>query len=115
MRSPSSFTKRRGSGSARGVSCSPPEDSRVWRLSVFILDRTHPSNPRRNRMTVNRASARYEGLGKEGKGSITTKSGVLDEQPYGFGPRFEGQPGTTPEELIAAAHADFLTLSPETG
>src|SRR3546814_5021794 len=105
MQSPSSFTKRRGSGSALGVSCSPPEDSRVWRLSVFILDRTHPSNPRRNRMTVNRASARYEGFGKEGKGSITTKSGVLDKQPYGFGTRFEGQPGTNPEELIAAAHA----------
>src|SRR3546814_15157962 len=80
MQSPSSFTKRRGSGSALGVSCSPPEDSRVWRLSVFILDRTHPSNPRRNRMTVNRASARYEGFGKEGKGSITTKSGVPDKK-----------------------------------
>lgn len=62
-------------------------------------------------MTVNRASARYEGFGKEGKGSITTKSGVLDAQPYGFGTRFEGQPGTNPEELIAAAHAACFTMA----
>lgn len=62
-------------------------------------------------MTVNRASARYEGFGKEGKGSITTKSGVLDNQPYGFGTRFEGLPGTNPEELIAAAHAACFTMA----
>ena len=62
-------------------------------------------------MTVNRASARYEGFGKEGRGSITTKSGVLDKQPYGFGTRFEGQPGTNPEELIAAAHAACFTMA----
>lgn len=62
-------------------------------------------------MTTNRASARYEGFGKDGKGSITTKSGVLDAQPYGFGTRFEGQPGTNPEELIAAAHAACFTMA----
>ncbi len=62
-------------------------------------------------MTVNRASARYEGFGKEGKGSITTKSGVLDQQPYGFGTRFEGVPGTNPEELIAAAHSACFTMA----
>lgn len=62
-------------------------------------------------MTVNHASARYEGFGKEGKGSITTKSGVLDKQVYGFGTRFEGQPGTNPEELIAAAHAACFTMA----
>lgn len=62
-------------------------------------------------MTVNRASARYDGLGKSGKGSISTASGVLSEQPYGFGARFEGQPGTNPEELIAAAHAACFTMA----
>ncbi|HEX7852946.1 MAG TPA: OsmC family protein [Sphingobium sp.] len=62
-------------------------------------------------MTTNSASARYEGLGKAGKGSITTKSGVLSDQPYGFGTRFEGQPGTNPEELIAAAHASCFTMA----
>lgn len=62
-------------------------------------------------MTTNSASARYEGLGKAGKGFITTKSGVLDRQPYGFGTRFEGQPGTNPEELVAAAHAACFTMA----
>ena len=62
-------------------------------------------------MTVNRASARYEGFGKEGEGSITTKSGVLNAQPYGFGTRFEGLPGTNPEELIAAAHPACFTMA----
>lgn len=62
-------------------------------------------------MTTNSASAKYEGLGKTGKGSITTKSGVLSGQPYGFGTRFEGQPGTNPEELIAAAHASCFTMA----
>jgi lipoyl-dependent peroxiredoxin len=62
-------------------------------------------------MTTNSASARYVGLGKDGKGSITTKSGILKEQPYGFGTRFEGKPGTNPEELIAAAHASCFTMA----
>ena len=66
-------------------------------------------------MTTNTASARYEGLGKDGKGSITTRSGVLSGQPYGFGTRFEGQPGTNPEELIAAAHAACFTMATSFG
>lgn len=66
-------------------------------------------------MTTNSATARYEGLGKEGKGAITTKSGVLSEQPYGFGTRFEGKPGTNPEELIAAAHAACFTMATSFG
>ena len=62
-------------------------------------------------MTTNSASARYEGLGKDGKGAISTRSGVLSDQPYGFGTRFEGKPGTNPEELIAAAHASCFTMA----
>ena len=62
-------------------------------------------------MTTNSASARYEGFGKNGKGAISTRSGVLSDQPYGFGTRFEGQPGTNPEELIAAAHAACFTMA----
>jgi len=62
-------------------------------------------------MTTNSASARYEGLGKDGKGAISTRSGVLSDQPYGFGTRFEGKPGTNPEELIAAAHAACFTMA----
>lgn len=62
-------------------------------------------------MSTNTASARYQGLGKDGKGSISTKSGVLDAQPYGFATRFEGKPGTNPEELVAAAHAACFTMA----
>jgi osmotically inducible protein OsmC len=61
-------------------------------------------------MTVNTASARYEGFGKEGQGRVSTASGVLDA-PYGYGTRFEGEPGTNPEELIAAAHASCFTMA----
>jgi osmotically inducible protein OsmC len=57
------------------------------------------------------ATARYEGTGKDGKGSITTQSGVLQEQRYGFQSRFEDGPGTNPEELIAAAHAGCFTMA----
>ncbi len=62
-------------------------------------------------MTVNTASARYEGLGKDGKGHILTKRGALDAEPYGFASRFEDGPGTNPEELIAAAHAACFTMA----
>jgi osmotically inducible protein OsmC len=61
-------------------------------------------------MTVNTASARYGGLGKEGRGRVTFASGALDA-PYGFGTRFEGQPGTNPEEMIAGAHASCFTMA----
>lgn len=62
-------------------------------------------------MTVKTASARYEGLGKDGKGHISTQSGVLSDQPYGFNTRFEDGQGTNPEELIAAAHASCFTMA----
>ena len=62
-------------------------------------------------MIVRSASARYVGFGKEGKGSVSTQSGVLDGQPYGFNTRFEDGKGTNPEELIAAAHAACFTMA----
>ncbi|MBM0170695.1 OsmC family protein [Altererythrobacter sp. C41] len=61
--------------------------------------------------TTNTGSARYEGLGKDGKGHVSTGSGALKDQPYGFATRFEGAPGTNPEELIAAAHASCFTMA----
>lgn len=57
------------------------------------------------------ATARYEGTGKEGKGSLTTQSGAIQDQRYGFHARFEDGPGTNPEELIAAAHAGCFTMA----
>ena len=63
-------------------------------------------------MTItNTGSARYEGLGKDGRGHVSTGSGALSDQPYGFTTRFEGEAGTNPEELIAAAHAACFTMA----
>jgi len=61
--------------------------------------------------TTRTASARYEGFGKEGRGSITTQSGVLTDQFYGFATRFEDEKGTNPEELVAAAHSSCFTMA----
>ena len=62
-------------------------------------------------MTTRTATARYDGLGRDGKGHLTTQSGVLNDQPYGFGTRFGDEPGTNPEELAAAAHAGCFTMA----
>jgi osmotically inducible protein OsmC len=56
-------------------------------------------------------SAAWQGGLKDGKGSITTESGALKAYPYGFAARFEGQRGSNPEELIAAAHAACFTMA----
>lgn len=61
-------------------------------------------------MTTNTATARYEGLGKDGKGHVKAKSGAIDA-PYGFQTRFEDKAGTNPEEMIAAAHASCFTMA----
>lgn len=57
------------------------------------------------------ASAKWQGTIKEGKGLISTQSGALTEQPYGFNTRFEDKKGTNPEELIGAAHAGCFTMA----
>ena len=56
-------------------------------------------------------SAVWQGGIKDGKGAISTKSGALNAYPYGFASRFEGKPGTNPEELIGAAHAGCFTMA----
>ncbi len=56
-------------------------------------------------------TAVWEGGIKDGRGGISTKSGALDKYPYGFSSRFEGKPGTNPEELIGAAHAGCFTMA----
>jgi osmotically inducible protein OsmC len=56
-------------------------------------------------------TAVWHGGLKDGKGAISTKSGALDNYPYGFASRFEGKPGTNPEELIGAAHAGCFTMA----
>jgi len=57
------------------------------------------------------ASAVWTGGLKDGKGSISTQSGVLKDSPYGFNTRFEDKPGTNPEELIGAAHAGCFSMA----
>ena len=57
------------------------------------------------------ASAHWQGDLKQGKGTISTQSGALKENPYGFNTRFEDAPGTNPEELIGAAHAGCFSMA----
>ena len=56
-------------------------------------------------------TAKWQGGLKDGKGELSTKSGALNAYPYGFASRFEGKPGTNPEELIGAAHAGCYTMA----
>ena len=56
------------------------------------------------------ASAVWQGGLKDGKGRLSTHSGVLSNTPYSFGTRFEDGVGTNPEELIAAAHAGCFSM-----
>ncbi len=56
-------------------------------------------------------SARWQGELKTGTGHVSTESGVLNDQPYGFNTRFEGKSGTNPEELIGAAHAGCFSMA----
>jgi lipoyl-dependent peroxiredoxin len=63
-------------------------------------------------MKINRnGSASWSGGIKDGKGSISTESGALKAYPYGFSSRFEGLPGSNPEELLGAAHAACFTMA----
>ena len=63
-------------------------------------------------MTIHKhGSAHWSGDIKKGKGTVSTESGVLNQQPYGFNTRFEGAKGTNPEELIGAAHAACFSMA----
>ena len=58
-----------------------------------------------------KGSAVWEGTIREGKGSVSTESGVLAATPYSFTSRFEHGAGTNPEELLGAAHAGCFTMA----
>jgi lipoyl-dependent peroxiredoxin len=60
---------------------------------------------------IRTGTAHYEGLGKSGKGRVSTQSGVLSDARYDFNTRFEHEAGTNPEELVAAAHASCFTMA----
>tara|TARA_R100000750_G_scaffold26075_2_gene16746 strand:+ start:303 stop:827 length:525 start_codon:yes stop_codon:yes gene_type:complete len=73
--------------------------------SLFVHSQ-HPENSMKKT-----ASAVWQGDLKSGKGTISTESGALKDNPYGFNTRFEGAPGTNPEELIGAAHAGCFSMA----
>ena len=60
---------------------------------------------------IRKANAVWRGTGRDGAGDLSTASGVLSQTPYSYKTRFEDQPGTNPEELIAAAHAGCFTMA----
>jgi osmotically inducible protein OsmC len=63
---------------------------------------------------LRKSSAVWNGTGKEGSGTLSSTSGVLNQTPYSFSARFvseDGKAGTNPEELIAAAHAGCFTMA----
>jgi osmotically inducible protein OsmC len=62
-------------------------------------------------MIKRKGSAVWSGGLKDGKGTVSTQSGALNQTQYGFNARFENGPGTNPEELIAAAHAGCFTMA----
>lgn len=62
-------------------------------------------------MFTKTGSAKWQGGLKDGTGAVSTESGALSDQPYGFNTRFEDKPGTNPEELIGAAHAACFSMA----
>jgi osmotically inducible protein OsmC len=63
---------------------------------------------------IRKSTAVWHGTGKDGKGTLTSTSGVLNQTPYAFASRFiseDGKAGTNPEELIAAAHAGCFSMA----
>ena len=60
---------------------------------------------------IRKAKAVWRGTGRDGTGDLSTDSGVLAKSPYSFKTRFQGEKGTNPEELIAAAHAGCFTMA----
>src|SRR3546814_18846550 len=57
-----------------------------------------------------KASAHWKGTGKDGSGTVSTQSTVMDQTAYSYKTRFEDGVGTNPEELIGAAHAGCFTM-----
>lgn len=62
-------------------------------------------------MIKRNGSAVWSGGIKDGKGTVSTQSGILNQAQYGFNTRFENGPGTNPEELLGAAHAGCFTMA----
>jgi len=79
-------------------------------VTLLLYQRSNPRDEE-HAMTTTSGSAKWQGGIKDGKGAISTRSGALNDYPYGFASRFEGKPGSNPEELIGAAHAACFTMA----
>jgi osmotically inducible protein OsmC len=82
--------------------------------AIFDVRETVPigvSIPESGAEMIKKASAVWKGGFKDGGGTISTETGVLNEVPYGFKARFEDGKGTNPEELIGAAHAGCFSMA----
>jgi osmotically inducible protein OsmC len=78
---------------------------------LIFLNQEGSSSTRREWAMIRKANVVWKGDGRTGTGAMTTQSGVLSDNPYGFKTRFENEPGTNPEELIAAAHAGCFSMA----
>src|ERR1700688_4534111 len=104
--------------SATSRLCGRPQNQ-IRNAVTVPLEAAHPQNrdhsirnPQRRISMASKASAVWTGSLKEGKGTISTATGVLKDANYSFATRFEGAAsGTTPEELIAAAHASCFSMA----
>src|SRR3984893_1998295 len=76
-----------------------------------VAPNRRPTDEKEQPVTTTFGSVKWHGGIRDGKGAISTKSGALTDYPYGFASRFEGKPGSNPEELIGAAHAACFTMA----
>jgi osmotically inducible protein OsmC len=77
----------------------------------FLIYNTHSRFHKEKTNMERKASAVWQGSLKDGEGEFSATSGVFSHVPYSFKTRFEGAPGTNPEELIAAAHAACFSMA----
>src|ERR1700690_287771 len=80
-------------------------------VSLFGIEVSSGSEDERKKIMKRKASAVWRGGLKDGRGNLSTESGVLREAQYSFSTRFENGLGTNPEELIAAAHAGCFAMA----
>jgi osmotically inducible protein OsmC len=70
-----------------------------------------PPQSQQEKTMIRKAKAVWRGTGKDGTGKLTSDSGVLSNTPYSAKMRFDSEPGTNPEELIAAAHSGCFAMA----
>src|SRR5580704_2633860 len=81
------------------------------RRSIAASSGNDAQSENQENIMIRKATAVWNGTGRDGNGQLTTDSGVLANTPYSFRTRFENENGTNPEELIAAAHAGCFAMA----